>query len=437
MTSAPTSHAQGLIDFVVDSPTSYHAAATARDALVAAGFTELDETRAWDLEPGGRYVVVREGSLAAWAIPSTLPESTAFTIVGTHTDSPAFKLKPLPDFTHEGANQVGVEIYGGPILNSWLDRELCFAGRLALTDGRVVLAHTEPIGRIPQLAIHLDRSANEKLMLDKQQHTQPVIGLEHITGSADNASASSLVLGLLAESAGVTAEQIAGYDVHTIPAERPALFGAHREFLASPRLDNLASVYPAVTALATLDPADITSVALLTAFDHEEVGSGTRSGASGPILSDITHRIVEALHPGSARPAEDYLRAIAASVCISSDAGHAVHPNFPGHHDPVVRPHLGAGPLLKINAQQRYATDALGTAVWERACAAAGVHSQPFVSKNTMPCGTTIGPLTAQRLGVTTVDVGPALWSMHSAREMCAVADIAALHDALAQVFRR
>lgn len=438
MTSTvPTNLTQGLIDFIAKSPTSYHAAATGRGLLAASGFTELQEADSWNMESGGRYFVVREGSLVAWVVPSDVPRSPSFTIVGTHTDSPAFKLKPLPDFIHEGANQVGVEIYGGPILNSWLDRELCFAGRLALHDGRVILAHTKAVGRIPQLAIHLDRSVSEKLSLDKQQHTQPVIGLDQITGISDNSQASSTILGLLADSAGVNTADIAGYDVHTIPAERPAVFGANDEFLASPRLDNLASVYPAIAALTAVDPTSISTIALVAAFDHEEVGSGSRSGASGPVLSDITHRIIEALSTNSARPTETYLRSIAKSICISSDAGHAVHPNFPDHHDPVNRPRLGNGPLLKINAQQRYATDAVGTAVWERACKAADVQSQPFVSNNSIACGTTIGPLTAQKLGITTVDIGPALWSMHSAREMCAVADIAALHQAVAAIFRR
>lgn len=429
--------AADLSAFVMESPSSYHAAYAVRERLVEAGFEELDEDDAWALQRGGRYVVVRDGAVLAFAIPTgNGAEDTErvfpFHVVGAHTDSPGFKLKPQPDFTAEGALQTGVEIYGGPLINSWLDRELCFAGRLVLRDGTAVLAQTGPIARIPQLAIHLDRKANDGLTLDRQRHTQPVIGLADMvgvssSGGLDTDSAGSIVLGLLAESAGVDVEDIDGYDVLTFPVQEPAVFGAHNEFLASPRLDNLASVWAGMSALEQVDPAQLTGVAVVAAFDHEEVGSETRSGASGPFLADVLERITAGLD----RSRGEHLRALSGSVCISSDAGHAVHPNYPGHHDPVNRPRLGSGPLLKINAQQRYATDAVGTAVWARACRDAGVGYQEFVSNNTIPCGSTIGPLTATRLGMTTVDIGPPLWSMHSAREMCAVSDLADLRAAL------
>ncbi|MGO1398702.1 MAG: M18 family aminopeptidase [Brevibacterium yomogidense] len=448
--------AADLSSFVMRSPSSYHAAYAVRERLVDHGFEELDEGDRWSLEPGGRYVVVRDGAVIAFAVPdpATAPDATPasseasaprsaadpalasvpFHVVGAHTDSPGFKLKPQPDFVAEGALQVGVEIYGGPLLNSWLDRELCFAGRLVLRDGATVLAQTGPIARIPQLAIHLDRKANEGLTLDRQRHTQPVIGLADMVeagGLGDTDAAGSHVLGLLAESAGVDLADVDGFDVLTFPVQEPAVFGAHSEFLASPRLDNLASVWAGTSALEDVDPTQLTGIAVLAAFDHEEVGSETRSGASGPFLDVVLERVTTGL--GGQR--DDHLQALSASVCVSSDAGHAVHPNYPGHHDPVNRPRLGGGPLLKINAQQRYSTDAVGTAVWARACRDAGVGFQEFVSNNTIPCGSTIGPLTATRLGMTTVDVGPALWSMHSAREMCAVSDLADLRAALGAYF--
>ena len=431
-------HANALSDFVQASPSSYHAAHKVAQDLETAGFDVLSESTSWTIEPGGRYVVVRDGAVAAWVMPEKLqnnPDNQSthprFTIVGAHTDSPGFKLKPNPDFSADGTEQVGVEIYGGPLLNSWLDRELVLAGRLTLKDGSTSLVRTEPIARIPQLAVHLDRSVNEKLVLDKQKNLQPVIGLTTAAPAVEESGA----LDLLAQSAGVSATEVAGYDVFTFPAEAPAIFGARQEFLASPRLDNLASVYAASAALADLDGSQLSSIALIVAFDHEEVGSQTRSGASGPFLADVTRRIIDALTPEATNAQEHYMRALAQSTCISSDAGHAVHPNYPGHHDPVNRPVLGGGPLLKINAQQKYSTDSVGTARWAAACASAGVKYQEFVSNNSIACGTTIGPLTATRLGITTVDIGPALWSMHSAREMCAVSDIAALHDALASSF--
>ncbi|HJE77723.1 MAG TPA: M18 family aminopeptidase [Brevibacterium epidermidis] len=414
---AAATTATDLGDFVSASPSSYHAVDTAAKRLEGAGFSRLDESVPWALTPGTGHYVIRDGALIAWMNPTVTEAAPRFRVFGSHTDSPAFKLKPAGEFTAEGTRQVGVEIYGGPLLNSWLDRELAFAGRLSLADGSIVLARTGPIARIPQLAIHLDRQVNEGLTLDKQRHTAPVIGL------ADLAEAD--IIELLAASAGVDAETVVGHDVYTIPTQEPALFGPAEEFFASPRLDNLLSVHAGVTALTQLDADRLDGIPLLAAFDHEEIGSNSRSGACGPFLADVTERIVASLLPQSTR--SDYLASMASSVCVSSDAGHAAHPNYPERHDPHVRPRLGGGPLLKLNAQQRYATDAVGTAVWSQACAAAGVEYQDFVSNNAMPCGSTIGPLTATRLGMTTVDVGPALYSMHSAREMVAVSDVVAL----------
>jgi aspartyl aminopeptidase len=427
--SGPGAIAADLAAFVHESPSSYHAAATARSRLLDAGFSELDERQPWELNSGGKYLVIRDGAILAWVMPEHPTAAPGFRVLGAHTDSPAFKLKPNPGFAAEGSLQVGVEIYGGPLLNSWLDRELCFAGRLVTSDGRTVLAQTPAIGRIPQLAIHLDRQVNEKLALDRQRHMQPVIGLESVAGPSD-------VLEVLAASAGVDTADVVAFDVVTIAAQAPDLFGIHDEFLASARLDNLSSVHAGVAALALIDPVGLEEIPLLAAFDHEEVGSESRSGASGPFLADVTERIVGSLGTGTAASAagaasaggrETFLQSMAKSICFSSDAGHGVHPNYPERHDPVNRPRLGGGPLLKINAQQRYSTDAVGTAVWARVCAAAGVRYQEFVSNNAMPCGSTIGPLTATRLGMTTVDVGIALWSMHSAREMCAASDVADL----------
>lgn len=441
--SAPSTVAADLSSFVYASPSSFHAAANVRERLVAAGFSELNEAEAWQLRAGGKYVVVRDGAAIAWVMPeggaggagkAGGASAPVFRVFGTHTDSPAFKLKPNPGFTTEGALQIGVEIYGGPLLNSWLDRELSLAGRLVTRDGQTVLARTKPIARIPQLAIHLDREVNQKLSLDKQRHLQPVIGLEDLTGllRAADGLQSTDVLEVLAASAGVKAADVAGFDIVTIAAQEPATFGLHDEFLASPRLDNLSSVHAGMSALALIDPSEISEIPLLAAFDHEEVGSNTRSGASGPFLANITERIVAAAAGDgeaggdAAAGREVYLRSMASSICFSADTGHGAHPNFPERHDPVNRPRLGAGPLLKINAQQRYATDAIGAARFAAACDAADVAYQEFVSNNSMPCGSTIGPLTATRLGMTTVDIGIGLWSMHSAREMCAITDV---HD--------
>lgn len=404
--------AEDLAAFVTAGPSSFHAVAETARRLEGAGFGRLSETDAWtEGDVRGKRYVLRDGSIIAWATPQDASATTPWRIVGTHTDSPALKLKPHPEMVREGFEQVGVEVYGGPLLNSWLDRELLLAGRLALADGSTVLTRTGPVLRVPQLAVHLDRQVTaDGLKLDPQRHLQPIIGL----GEVD-------VLGLLADAAGVRRDEVVGFDVVTADTQPPAFFGAHQEFLASGRLDNLSSTHAGLRALLEVAarPRPTGPIALLVANDHEEVGSASRSGAAGPFLEDVLVR----LHDGLGGTDATRRQAYAASVVLSCDVGHAAHPNYPERHDPVNRPRLGGGPLLKLNANQRYATDAVGTAAFVAACRAAGVPFQEFVSNNAIPCGSTIGPITATRLGITTIDAGIPVLSMHSARELAAVAD--------------
>ncbi len=419
VTPVALAHADDLADFIAASPSSYHAASEVARRLEDAGFVPLDETQPWPSQPGGRFVVVRDGAAIAWVVPTDAAATTPVQVFGAHTDSPGFKLKPQPTTGTKGWLQAAVEIYGGPLLNSWLDRELRLAGRLALADGRVVLADTGPLLRLPQLAIHLDRGANSGLELDKQLQTQPVWGL------GDPSSAD--ILAELAASADVDAADIRGYDVVVADSARGAVFGKDDAFFAAGRLDDLASVHAGVVALASLDPSTGTQaaggpIAVLAAFDHEELGSGSRSGAAGPFLEDVLERMYASLGADPSQRRQAY----ASSWCLSSDVGHSVHPNYVAKHDPVVQPVLGSGPILKINANQRYATDAVGSSAWSSWCERAGIASQEFVSNNTVACGSTIGPITATRLGLRTVDVGIPILSMHSARELAGVAD---LHD--------
>ncbi|BDZ40512.1 hypothetical protein GCM10025863_31260 [Microbacterium suwonense] len=275
-----------------------------------------------------------------------------------------------------------------------------------------MLAATGPLLRLPQLAIHLDRGVNDGLALDKQTGTQPVWGL------GDAASAD--LLAELASAAGVDAADIRGFDAVVADAARGAVFGKDDAFFAAGRLDDLASVHAGVVALIEAADAPAPVIPMLAAFDHEELGSASRSGAAGPFLEDVLARVYASLGADAA----DQRRAFAASWHLSSDVGHSVHPNFAHRHDPVVQPLLGSGPILKINANQRYATDAVGAAAWAAWCEGAGVPSQEFVSNNTVPCGSTIGPITATRLGIRTVDVGIPILSMHSARELAGVSDL-------------
>ena len=418
---------EDLGSFVTASPSSYHAAVETARGLVEAGFTQLGEHQDWPTE-AGKYVVVRDGAVLAWVMPAGAAPNTPLRILGAHTDSPGFKLKPKSTVVKQGWLQAGMEVYGGPLLNSWLDRELRLAGRLVTRDGATHLAATGPVARIPQLAIHLDRQVNEGLTLGKQQHTTPILGL---AATAEQAAEAD-VLSVIAESAGVSAAEVDGYDIVVADAQTPGRFGAANEFFASGRLDNLSSVFSGMRAL--IDAAqheDATVIPMLAAFDHEEIGSASRSGAAGPFLEEVLGRLYEGLGATGTQRAQ----AFAASWHLSSDAGHAVHPNYSERHDPANRPLPNAGPLLKINANQRYTTDAPGAAMWAQVCRAAGVPTQEFVSNNDIPCGSTIGPITSTRLGIRTVDIGIALLSMHSARELCGVEDITHLRQAAAAFF--
>jgi aspartyl aminopeptidase len=417
----PTQHIDDFAQFITASPSSFHAVAEVARRLDASGFGRLEEAAAWDGSPGRRYIV-RDGAVIAWIQPASAGPTTPFRILGAHTDSPGFKLKPKPTIGSHGWLQAGVEVYGGPLYNSWLDRELELAGRLVARDGTEHLVRTGPFLRIPQLAVHLDREVNKGLTLDPQRHLTPVFGVGD-PGQAD-------LVAHLASLAGIAATDVVGYDIVTADTAPPARFGAHLELFAAGRMDNLASVHAGLVALIGA-PDDSDHVSVLAAFDHEEVGSATRSGASGPLLDDVLTRI----GAGLGATTEERLRAYAQSWCVSADAGHAVHPNYPERHDPTNQPIAGGGPLLKINANQRYATDAGGAALFARMCAAAGVGYQEFVSNNAVPCGSTIGPLTATRLGIRVVDVGVPLLSMHSARELCHVDDPRSLSAAVGEFF--
>jgi aspartyl aminopeptidase len=409
-------HAEDLGAFVTAAPSSYHAAAEIVRRAEEAGFVRLAETDTWEIVPGGRYVVVRDGSAIAVVVPPSAGPTTPFTVLGTHTDSPGFKLKPRPTTGRDGWVQAGVEVYGGPLLNSWLDRELELAGRVVTRDGAEHLVRTGPFARIPQLAIHLDRQVNDGLTLDKQRHTQPVLGLAEVS---DVDVLAELAARASTSEHTIDPTDVVGHDVVVADTQAPRAFGAREELWASGRLDNLLSTHAALTALLDADPDTLTGIAVVAAFDHEEIGSASRSGAAGPFLEDVLGRVAGALGADD----EHRRRALAASLCVSSDVGHAVHPNYPERHDPAHHPHAGGGPILKINANQRYTTDAHGAATWQAACDAAGVPTQEFVSNNAIPCGSTIGPITATRLGIRVVDVGVPILSMHSARELTAVVD--------------
>ena len=405
-----------LIEFLDASPSPWHAVESTIDRLD--GFTRLDESEAWTDLPEAGYVV-RSGAIIAWRLPKSASSShTPFRLVGAHTDSPCLRVKPRPDTGGHGWKQLAVEVYGGILNNTWLDRDLGIAGRVVGADGAVALLNVaEPVARVPQLAVHLDRDVNSGgLTLDTQQHLTPVWGV----GASTPGEFTSWVRGAAEMSSDPAWWELCLYDT-----QGAAVIGADHSLLASGRLDNQLSCWAATTALAAAEPVDHIAVAVLN--DHEEVGSSSNTGAAGPFLEAVLSRIVAARGGG----VEELARALAGSSCVSADNAHAVHPNYPERHEPGHRPIVNAGPAIKVNSNQRYATSGDTAAVFQRACEAAGVPWQVFVSRNNMPCGSTIGPITATRLGIATVDVGVPQLSMHSARELCGVDDPGHLAAAL------
>ena len=402
--------ARDLAAFLTASPSPYHAVAEAVRRLEAAGFTAQAEDAEWDTSPGGRYLV-RDGTIAAWQQPATAG-TAPIRIFAAHTDSPGFKVKPHPDTGAAGWRQVAVEVYGGALWNSWLDRDLGLAGRLALYDGSVVPVHVDrPLLRIPQLAIHLDRGVNQGLTLDAQRHLLPIWGIGQPTDGE--------LIEFLAAGVGVDPGEVAAHDLVTFDLTAPATLGRDDELLAAPRLDNLASVHAGITALLDAAGRGTDTVPVFVGFDHEEIGSDTATGAAGPLLETVLTQLAGGF---------DARRTVfARSRCLSVDVTHAAHPNYLDRHDTDHLSIPNGGPSLKVNAVQRYATDAPGAAAWQRACRTTGVPTQTFVARNTVPCGTTVGPIMATRLGIRTVDVGIPVLSMHSARELCGVDDPAHL----------
>ncbi len=420
---------EDLLSFLGAAPSPYHAVAEGVRRLEAAGFVGLDLTEAWPDAPG-RFFAARGGALVAWAVPEGAEPSRRFRLVGAHTDSPGLRVKPHADTGLLGWQQVAVEVYGGALWNSWLDRDLGLSGRLVVrtpAGARTVLVRIDaPLLRIPQLAIHLDRDVNGGgLKLDPQRHLVPVWGV----GPVDEGGFVRTV----AAAADVDPDEVTAWDVMVHDLTPPTRLGRSQELIASGRLDNLVSCWAGLHALVDAADgadglgADPAPVPVLCLFDHEEVGSTSATGADGALLASVLERSV--LARGGTR--DDHLRALAGSACASADMAHATHPNFPERAEPGHVVAIDGGPVVKVNANQRYATDAETADLLVAACDAAGVPHQVFVSRNDLPCGSTIGPLTAARLGIPTADVGVAQLSMHSARELCGVDDPPRLAAAL------
>lgn len=415
----PPSPARDLLDFINAAPTPYHAVAEVEVRLLRAGFRRFDESESWHVEANSRGFLVRDGSVIAFVAGSSPASRAGFRIIGAHTDSPNLRLKPRPALDSVGFRQLAVEVYGGVLLSTWLDRDLGLGGRVSLADGRQARVRLDSaICRIPNLAIHLNREVNkEGLALNPQLHLSPVLGLE----SAGAKSVFDLLAGACASAgvSGVRATDIVAFDLCLFDLQPGTVGGDENEFLFSARLDNLASCHAACEALLAAS-SDAAATRVIALYDHEEVGSQSATGARSQFLESVLERLANS--GDSARDAS--ARAHSQSLLISADMAHAVHPNYADKHDRQHRPLLGGGPVLKVNSNQSYATDGPGAAEFVRACRAIDLEPQHFVARNDMPCGSTIGPITAARLGIRTVDVGNPMLSMHSCREMAAAGDV-------------
>lgn len=408
-----------LVAYLDASPSPWHAAASAVQRLEEAGFVALPLDEAWTGAPAKGYVQ-RGAAVVAWHRGPDADPTSPLRLVGAHTDSPCLRIKPNADAGAFGWKQLSIEVYGGVLLNSWLDRDLGVAGALTTRDGgRHLVAVHDAVARVPQLAIHLDRDVNERgVQLDKQQHLSPVWGLGQ--------PAAGEFRDWIAGKAGVAGTDVVSWDLSLFDRTPAAVLGPEGDLLASGRLDNQASCWAATAALVAAD-APHAATAVIALFDHEEVGSESTTGASGALLEHVLERL--ALANGADRA--QYLAQLAASACISADNAHSVHPNYPERHEAGHRPLVNQGPAIKLNHNQRYATSPDTAALAQRVFETAGVPWQVFVSRNNMPCGSTIGPLTSTRLGIATVDVGVPQLSMHSARELCGTRDPVWLAQAL------
>ncbi len=413
--------ATGLCAFIDASPSPFHVCATAAERLGDAGFVELAETDRWDGAAAGRFFTVRAGSLIAWqGAATTEPAPMPFRIVGGHTDSPNLRVKQHPDLAVAGWQVVALQPYGGAWLNSWLDRDLGLSGRISLRgrDGQLehrLVRFDEPLLRVPQLAIHLAEDRNS-VSLNPQRHVNAVWGAGERPRS---------LLGYVADRAGVKPRDLLSADLMTHVLEPSRLIGVDEDLVSAPRLDNQGTCYAGLEALLAAEPGD--HVAVLALFDHEEVGSTSDHGAQSEFLRTTCERIV--LAAGGDR--EDFLRLTTASMVASGDMAHATHPNYPERHEPGHPIAVNGGPVLKVQPNLRYATDGRTAAAFELACRQAGVPLQRYEHRADLPCGSTIGPMTAARTGIPTVDVGAPQLAMHSARELMGAADVGAYSAAL------
>ncbi|MFT7582278.1 MAG: aspartyl aminopeptidase [Myxococcota bacterium] len=432
---------QGLVDYINASPTPYHCVQETARQLDVAGFTALDEDARWSLDASTNYYVHREGTILAFRTGTEVPSEAGFRIIGAHTDSPNLRIKPRADIARNGYQQLGVETYGGVLAYTWLDRDLGLAGRVMVRDDasptKVSARYIDirkPVLRIPSLAIHLNRTIRtDGFKLNAQKHLVPVLGMASLSG--DEGPEGTLAR-LLGEHLDVASDAVLTWDLmlaDTLPA---TVGGWDDSFVFAPRLDNQGSCHAALAALlASIDiQADVAATRMICLYDHEECGSKSAVGAEGPMVEWTLRRIAR-MDASDSNADEAFARSMARSLQISADMAHAIHPNYADKHEPQHQPVLNAGPVIKLNTNQRYATTGEGAAIFESLCQDAGVPCQSFVTRSDLACGTTLGPISSARLGIRTIDVGNPMWSMHSIREQAGSHDHPHMVAAMAGFF--
>ena len=426
----------GLIDFIKSSPTPFHAVQTMAEMLDKNGFKRLEEGESWSIsakpEAERFYVTRNDSSIIAFQLNRSLVEN-GMRMVGAHTDSPCLKVKPNPEIINNHYLQLGVEVYGGVLLNPWFDRDLSLAGRVSYLneDGNIehqLINLEKAIAIIPSLAIHLDTEANKERTINQQDHLPPVLMKLPENESAVKVGFKEILLKIVNtnrdDATHSKAAKVLDYELSFYDVQPPAIIGLHDDFIASARLDNLLSCY---TGLMALVNDDCRQNCLLVCNDHEEVGSMSAAGAQGEFLKSVLQRLSDS--------DESFARLIANSTLISADNAHGIHPNYADKHDANHGPIINNGPVIKVNVNQRYATNSETSALFKHLCELADVPVQSFVVRSDMACGSTIGPITAGKLGVKTVDVGVPTFAMHSIRELAGRWDAFYLYRVLKQFF--
>ncbi|MES2013693.1 MAG: M18 family aminopeptidase [Pseudomonadota bacterium] len=429
--SAAINAAKDLLAFIDASPSPWHAVSSVEQRLLKQDYAQLHETQAWQLEAGGSYYVIRGGaSIIAFTLGKEALTDSGLRMVGAHTDSPSLRLKPQAAFGNNGLVRIGVEVYGGPILATFTDRDLSIAGRVTVRtetgfETRLIKVD-DALMRLPNLAIHMNREVNDKgLVLNKQTELPLIFGM-----GEDGIEADRQFISHIANSLQVKAEDILTWELNVFDTQKGTFWGANQEFIADSQLDNLASCHAAISALlATENPE---STCLCALFDHEEVGSESTTGASGSFLADVINRIAASANLNE----EARLRALAQSFFISADMAHAYHPNHPNAYEPCHHVLVNKGPVIKTNANQRYSTSADTAARFITLCERANVPYQQYAHRTDLGCGSTIGPIIAANLGVPSVDVGSPMWAMHSIRESAGVLDHSYMIAVLAAMFK-